>query len=152
MNGDAAFHALHHARADETAISQLVDRMRVDRRLREELAVAKTYGLPYSRLLDTWDPDDIDMAIAFERYQAGICRECGIHRDDWPTDEHDPPFEVHASRCHGCATLAAFWHEQKDRSERETAGVKAALARVTPEWLTDPEAWAAALNPDLIGW
>lgn len=71
-------------------------------RLREQLACARQYQIPLSAFLN-WKESDQDMALAYERYLAGICKECGTPREEWASDRQ--AYVADVLSCPGCETV-----------------------------------------------
>jgi hypothetical protein len=56
-------------------------------------------GLPLSQFL-RWSHADQDAALDWQVYEAGRCRGCGTHPDEWAGDRY--AFHAHFEQCPGC--------------------------------------------------
>lgn len=80
------------------------------------MAVAEKYATPRSIVIGgpvpapgepLWLPEDLEWAVAYERFKASRCGGCGTHRDEWPDDPNAPdPYVTERDRCPGCHALA----------------------------------------------
>lgn len=106
------------------------DRLRSDPLFAVEMRVCREWGLSHSQFL-AWDPDDREKAIAYVIHEGQRCGSCGIHPDDWPTEDAEP-YEVEGRRCFGCQATERYLsgirdHAQRTNDQRATWGLQTVL-------------------------
>lgn len=85
-----------------------------------------THGIPHSRFLEEWDPDDRAKCIAFEAHHAMVCSRCGTAPWEWDPEQggsrfaYEPVEEI----CFGCEMKD--W-VQKDQAKNDHPGKYVAL-------------------------
>lgn len=92
-------------------------RLITDDRLRNELALCKSYGIPHSQFLGvgdgTWTERDRAKALAYEEWQRGVCPQCGTRESEW-VDEHGEYVDAYVAvthNCFGCEEIATRQRE-----------------------------------------
>lgn len=106
-----------------------------------ELKVARAHGIPLSQFRAWAEPDRL-LALAYQKYEDGLCQGCG-----WPRTysmHKDARGHFHGSQaiiCHGCA--------EKERSER--AGRNNPQERLGSYYTARPDdgLWHAMSDPVL---
>ncbi len=87
-----------------------------DGRLRAELALCHSWGVPHSRFL-SWPPLDQDKAVAYADYAASVCQGCGTRETEWDEaaggDRH--AYEATAETCPGCQTRGDLERQLRDQ-------------------------------------
>ncbi|WP_256789808.1 hypothetical protein [Frankia sp. AvcI1] len=90
-----------------------------DGELREQLALCHAWGIPHSRFL-AWPDVDQDKAVAYARFRAECCPQCGTRDAEWDPaeggDRHAYAAAVHI--CPGCQTRGDLEHELQDGDEQ----------------------------------
>lgn len=81
----------------------------------------------------SWDPEDIDKAVAYELAMREVCKTCGTRPEDYRDDDgepHDPPrLEAVVRRCHWCAQTTKLRLAIEDQARREAGtGEDASMA------------------------
>ena len=74
----------------------------MNERLREELDYCVPLGIPHSVFL-SWEEDDQDKALAYQREMAKVCSGCGTRQVEW--DEDPDAYIGWVRRCEGCSRL-----------------------------------------------
>jgi hypothetical protein len=87
-------------------------RLITDDRLRNELALCKSYRIPHSQFLGvgdgTWTERDRAKALAYEEWARGVCPQCGTREADWVDEQGDynDAYIATTHKCFGCEEIA----------------------------------------------
>lgn len=94
-----------------------------------ELALADRMRVSHSHLKGgpaSWTPADVEKALEFRAYQAGVCSGCGTHHEVW--EGGALPLEPYDYRCTGCEQLEGFRHAlTKDLPPEQLFGARFGL-------------------------
>lgn len=93
-----------------------------DVRLRDELALCHTWGIPHSRFL-SWPELDQDKALAYAAYDRAVCKGCGTREEEWDENQggHRDAYAPRVYICPGCQVRGDLEHDLAEQ-ERERAG------------------------------
>lgn len=86
-----------------------------------ELAYCHERGIPHSRFLEEWDPEDRAKVAAFSMEQAERCSMCGTSPWEWAEDPY--AYEPHHQVCFGCQRKELL----RDDDEKPPAGSSVVL-------------------------
>jgi hypothetical protein len=82
-----------------------------------------------------WDEEDQAKALAYQRWTAARCPQCGSFPDEW-LDERgrlliDPPYEAEIVSCNGCRAVAEV-QEEAHRHDPDDKGLRVRLTVPRP--------------------
>ncbi len=105
-----------------------------DGELREQLALCHQWGIPHSRFL-SWPEDDQDKAVAYARYKAESCPQCGTRDSEWDPAEGGDRFAYRAVEhiCAGCQTRGDLERALQDRGDEQSGRYIVLIPRAVAE-------------------
>lgn len=100
-----------------------------------ELALADRMQVSHSHLKGgpaLWSDVDVEKALAYAAWKAGVHGKCGTHAGDWA--DGAVPFEAYDWRCTGCELIESYEHSvTKDRPREQMFGLGFGLRVPLPE-------------------
>ncbi len=81
------------------------------------MALCHEYKIAHGKFLN-WDQDDRDKALAYQRWRAEVCPQCGTRESDWVDDEW--AYVTHTWHCKGCELLDTEGKDEMDGAEPGT--------------------------------